>query len=473
MATLERTRDSRPRRAATVATALVAGTARAALLSMAALLLWAAVPAAWGWTPTTIQSDSMAPAIRTGDVIVSMPLGADEVVPGLDLLVHDPDHPDRLRFHRFVSYGDDGRLTLKGDANAEPDSSTVAPTDVVGVGVLRVPYIGLPIVWIRDGQVVPLAVTGAIVLALLGLARLGRSSDSEGPRTPRPSARRRPRRPAFGRGLVGAVTAASAIAVVVAAVTVTAPPASAAFASASPNPSSTLGAAATYDCLTATAPDSPFLSYRFPETTGTTAADSSGNGRTGTLNGGISRVAGGCVGGSSPYVTLDGINDFVSTPTLVTAPNTFSVEMWFQTTTARGGRLIGFGNSQTGTSTNTDRHIYMTNAGKLSFGVAPGGTRTVIASPISYNDGAWHHVVATLQSSGGMSLYVDGTRVAQNTSVTTARSASGYWRMGNDILTNWTGAPTSTFFAGSVDGAAVYTTALTQTQISAHYTAGR
>lgn len=41
---------------------LVASTgARIVLISAVALLLWSAVPAVWGWIPTTISSDSMAP----------------------------------------------------------------------------------------------------------------------------------------------------------------------------------------------------------------------------------------------------------------------------------------------------------------------------------------------------------------------------------------------------------------------------
>ncbi len=54
-------------------------------------------------------------------------------------------------------------------------------------------------------------------------------------------------------------------------------------------------------------------------------------------------------------------------------PQTFSVEGWFNTTTNTGGKLIGFGNNQTGMSRNYDRHIYMMNDGQLVFGVYNGG----------------------------------------------------------------------------------------------------
>ena len=79
-------------------------------------------------------------------------------------------------------------------------------------------------------------------------------------------------------------------------------------------------------------------------------------------------------------------------------PQTFSVEGWFKTTTNTGGKLIGFGNSQTGSSSNYDRHIYMMNDGQLVFGVWNNATET-IETPNVYNDGQWHYVVATYDSS--------------------------------------------------------------------------
>ena len=84
-------------------------------------------------------------------------------------------------------------------------------------------------------------------------------------------------------------------------------------------------------------------------------------------------------------------------------PQVFSAEAWFRTGSTRGGKILGFGSSQTGSSTNYDRHIYLSNTGSVTFGVYTSGTRTITSSP-GYNNNQWHHVVATLDSSG-MSLY--------------------------------------------------------------------
>src|SRR5690606_34624558 len=111
------------------------------------------------------------------------------------------------------------------------------------------------------------------------------------------------------------------------------------------------------------------------------------------------------------------------------------------------------------TSGSYDRHLYMQNNGRLTFGVYPGGVRTV-SSTASYNDGDWHHVVASLDADG-MQLFVDGVLVAQDPSVTDAQSYNGYWRVGGDNLGGWPDGPRSFEFNGSVDEFAVYPSALT------------
>ena len=156
------------------------------------------------------------------------------------------------------------------------------------------------------------------------------------------------------------------------------------------------------------------------------------------------------------------------TTSSITGPTTFTAEAWFKTTTTSGGKIVGFGGSSTGNSGSYDRHVYMDNSGRITFGVYPGGVQTV-RSANSYNDGQWHHVVASL-SSGGMQLYLDGLRVGANASVTSAQEYSGFWRIGGDNLNGWTNIPSSFYFNGSIDEVAIYPTALSGAQIRDHYT---
>jgi hypothetical protein len=212
--------------------------------------------------------------------------------------------------------------------------------------------------------------------------------------------------------------------------------------------------------------DLPSFYWRLGEASGSIAADATGNNRVGIYRSGTTkRQAGIPRGEGDTAVRFDGSGGNVYSWFRSTNPQTFSVEAWFKTTTTRGGKLVGYGNRQTGSSNNYDRHIYMTNAGRLVFGVYNGRTETV-TSPGSYNDGNWHHVVATLGATG-MVLYVDGAPVGANPN-TGAENYDGYWRVGGDNLNGWPTRPTSNYFAGTIDEVAVYGTALSAAQVALH-----
>ena len=126
--------------------------ARVILLTVASCLFWSALPTVWGWKATTVMSDSMAPSVRAGDIVVAMPVADPAASLGHVILVDDPDHPGRLRLHRLVGLTADGALITRGDANAADDSSPIAPDDVHGLAVIRVPALGMPFVWLREGR---------------------------------------------------------------------------------------------------------------------------------------------------------------------------------------------------------------------------------------------------------------------------------------------------------------------------------
>ncbi|MEV3999541.1 LamG-like jellyroll fold domain-containing protein [Streptomyces halstedii] len=208
--------------------------------------------------------------------------------------------------------------------------------------------------------------------------------------------------------------------------------------------------------------------WRYDEGTSTFAADATGKLNNGFLrNAPAYRQTPAAVAGDSTAIGFDGTSQYAYGNTALPAPTRFSVETWIKTTTTRGGKIIGFGNLTMQNSTRYDKHVYMANNGRLLFGVYSGGYRTV-ATTAAYNDGNWHHVVAT-QGTGGMALYVDGQLRASSGTYTTNQDTPGYWRVGGDNLNSWPSRPTSNFFAGQIDETAVYPTALTASQISAHY----
>jgi hypothetical protein len=225
--------------------------------------------------------------------------------------------------------------------------------------------------------------------------------------------------------------------------------------------------------------DKPSFFWRLSETSGSTAADSSPNGFNGMYEPGTTQGAPGPIAGSPATATgFDGRTGLVTSASQVTGPQTFSVELWFTTTTSTGGKLIGFGSAQTGTSSSYDRHVYMMNDGQLVFGA---GQTNTIETPEVYNDHQWHYVVATLSPTAGMSLYLDG-QLAGTNPATLANGFTGYWRVGGDNLNGWNldplrpnsqglTEPNSYFFAGTIGDVAVYPSALSAAQVAAHYAA--
>ena len=223
---------------------------------------------------------------------------------------------------------------------------------------------------------------------------------------------------------------------------------------------------------TAVRADNPTLYWKLDETSGARVFDSSDSDHIGDYTGGVTLNLASTVAGGGRSITLNGSNGKAASAIVerAQAPTQYSVEMWFRTTTNRGGKLIGFGSAFTGNSGNYDRHVYMNNSGQLLFGAFDGSART-IKSQAAYRDGNWHHMVAT-QGSNGMRLYVDGTQVAQNT-ITGNQSYTGFWRVGQDNLNSWPERPTSNAFAGSIDEVAVYPGALSAARVLTHYAQGR
>ncbi|MCX4690907.1 LamG-like jellyroll fold domain-containing protein [Streptomyces sp. NBC_01408] len=215
--------------------------------------------------------------------------------------------------------------------------------------------------------------------------------------------------------------------------------------------------------------DGAQLYWRYDDTVSPYVADSSAGNTSGIqVNAPALRQSPGAVTGASTAMGFNGTSQQLHGDRRQSVGSTFTVETWFKTNTTRGGKLIGFGNNTTRNSSLYDRHLYMTNTGRLVFGVNDGSNRTVSTGLFdTFNDNKWHHVVGT-QGPGGITLYVDG----QNKGTLNAKSSGtygGYWHVGGDNLAGWPTRPTSNYFAGQLDESAVYPTALTQAQVKSHF----
>ena len=474
-------------------TALVVSTVARTLLVVAlGLVVWTQLPALVGWQSTVVMSGSMSPHLRTGDIAVVRPIDPTSVRVGQVLLVQDPDDPSRLRLHRLVTV-EDGGLRLQGDANPTPDSSLVDPQDLRGIGVLRVPGVGLPVVWAAGGQWLLLAAAGAGLVALVAAAGWSRApGPSEDDLPAAPATARRPLAPPAGRPgslppgpwarrsgrhrrrrtlwITGTAVGAVLVAVSTVLVLTTALAGYAAATVNSPN-SWGMSETARWGCVDQSAAHAGQF-YALTEQTGTTAYNTgtSGSAGHGTYQGGVLLDQDGPACGFGPVraVTLDGSTGWISTAVTEPTPDDFTTQVWFRTS-VRGGKLFQLNGQQT-TSAQYDRHVYMTGDGRLVFGVYSHGYKTV-TSPTGkdYADGVWHLATASL-SSAGMHLYVDGVEVAANAAYTVGENmANGYWWFGTGQLSGWPDAPPNGSFTGSLASAAVWDHALTAAQVAAQY----
>jgi hypothetical protein len=212
----------------------------------------------------------------------------------------------------------------------------------------------------------------------------------------------------------------------------------------------------------------PYLGSVPGATASTTLADTSGNGNTGSAEGGVSLGAAGptTLGGNA--ISLNGSSGYVQTANSYSNPEGFSAVAWFKASGSSGGTIIGFTDTQgNGTPGSWDRTLWLDNTGKLVWGVY-NGTTNELTSASAYNNGSWHMVVAEIGPTG-QQLWVDGTRVGLNTSVTTAQNYTGYWHLGWGYETSWTDPPTSNYLSGSLAQVAIVPTQLSSSTISNLY----
>lgn len=151
----------------------------------------------------------------------------------------------------------------------------------------------------------------------------------------------------------------------------------------------------------------PVGEWNFEEGSGTSANDSSGNGRTGTL--GRSSWSSGKFGKAASF---DGTNDYVGIPTIdLSASSAMTIEAWIKPTNITTNTYYEITRQDAG---GLDWLLsFQDNGTILSFGLNAGGTYTEIDVSITastYTDGKWHHIAATYDGTTRR-LYKDGVQI--------------------------------------------------------------
>ncbi|GAA1831358.1 LamG-like jellyroll fold domain-containing protein [Agromyces salentinus] len=224
--------------------------------------------------------------------------------------------------------------------------------------------------------------------------------------------------------------------------------------------------------------DSPTWYFRMGDPTGSTLANAAGPtaavtrtlGATAQVDaasgsGVTEGVPGAVPGDSNTAARFNGTaNGRAATAIEMWPDDSMSVEAWFKTTVS-SGKILGQGDngSATGTSSSHNRSLYL-NGGRVSWTVFDTQNRT-LQSGTGYNDGAWHHAVATL-GPDGMRLYVDGQQVSTFAPTNYGRNFYGYWKIGGDATPGG-----NQNFTGDLDELAIYKTVLPASRVAAHWQA--
>lgn len=156
--------------------------------------------------------------------------------------------------------------------------------------------------------------------------------------------------------------------------------------------------------------------------------------------------------GASGYIRLDGINDEIWTNAVYPglSDRSFSLGIWFRTTSRDVRKLIGFERDDYGQA--YDKHLFIDAEGRLAWGVWT-GSRDILRSTSPVNDGAWHYAVINYTPQGTV-LYLDGNEVASfaTASVDTANRL----RIGGFWLQEWEDTEANGYFQGDIGEVTLY-----------------
>ncbi|MCP3934558.1 MAG: signal peptidase I [Actinomycetia bacterium] len=127
---------------------IVSGVANFAVVLVFGLLVVSVGPALLGYRPVIVSSASMEPTIRSGDVVVTE--APSNELPGVGTVINFETGEGSV-IHRVVSV-EGSQVRTAGDANASTDPDPVSLDQVQGVGLLVVPFVGMPELWRVRGR---------------------------------------------------------------------------------------------------------------------------------------------------------------------------------------------------------------------------------------------------------------------------------------------------------------------------------
>lgn len=208
--------------------------------------------------------------------------------------------------------------------------------------------------------------------------------------------------------------------------------------------------------------------WKFDETSGTTAYDSSGNNNTGTITNGPTSASNCARGGC---LNFDGSNDYVnvSSSSSLNITGAITLSYWLNSTDGDAGHITksvgpsyfaGTGQKlyEVGFLTNT---IYFQISDSSNLGVASGSATSVM-------DGKWHHILCVWDGTtgaNGMKIYFDNVLKYQATA-----NNSSIQTYGGGLEIGGGATPYRT--TGQIDDVRIYNRAVTAVEVGDLYRSG-
>lgn len=214
--------------------------------------------------------------------------------------------------------------------------------------------------------------------------------------------------------------------------------------------------------------NSPIGYWPLTETSGTNAADLSGNGRNGTYTGGYILADTQLANSLANTVKLDGDEDYINiadvdawSPTGASAQLT--VEAWIKPSAVNRSATMIVAKHQ-------EWQLRLESDGKILWDVNRDGTATVMGctSASAVNAGTVYHIMAVYnRATPKVELFINGSSVSSSTVVSFAVSNTT-----NPVQIGRRSDGGGSEFIGIIGYVAIYPTALSSSDAAAHYAAG-
>ena len=225
-------------------------------------------------------------------------------------------------------------------------------------------------------------------------------------------------------------------------------------------PTSARASAAPPRYSTAVLSDQPAAYWRLDDPANGGATDASAHGQVGVLIGGVVAGVPGPIGDATA-MAFDGNNGAVKDTTSLTVGPDFSIEAWVKASPGASGPIVSVDSGDTRT-----RMLYVEQG---HFWGRQDNSQNWPASAVMSSDldpTTWHHVVFVSEGTATLTLYVDGATSGSASVAPTDVPFTAIAALGTSTSAPWMGR-----FAGALTNVALYTQALSASQVQAHYQA--